>query len=85
LFHYYGDYSTSTFLPSVCFLLKEGEGGRRGERVRINRLTFYVFKGRREREREGYRERIDLPFVFFKEGRREREKKEEEEEEEERR
>jgi hypothetical protein len=73
-----------TFL--VCFLLKEGEGERRGERVRINRLTFYVFKeGRRKREREGYRERIDLPFVFLKEGRREREKKEEEEEEEEKR
>jgi hypothetical protein len=74
-----------TFL--VCFLLKEGEGERRGERVRINRLTFYIFKeGRRKREREGDRERIDLHFVFFKEGRRrEREKKEEEEEEEERR
>jgi hypothetical protein len=57
-------------------LFKEDRG-----RVRINRLTFYVFKeGRREREREEHRERIDLPFVFFKEERRrKREKKEEEE------
>jgi hypothetical protein len=70
-----------TFL--VCFLLKEGEGERSGERVRINRLTFYVFKeGRRERGREGYRERIDLPFVFFKEGRRRKKEKKKEEEEE---
>jgi hypothetical protein len=30
-----------------------GEGERRRDRVRINRLTFYVFKeGRRERERD---------------------------------
>jgi hypothetical protein len=41
---------------------------------RENRLTFYDFnKKRRERERES----INLPFVFFKEGRREGEKKRE--------
>jgi hypothetical protein len=43
---------------------------------------------RREVERGTHREKINLPFVFFKEGRRrerEREKKEKEEEEEERR
>jgi hypothetical protein len=45
---------------------KRGEGERRGERVRINRLTFYVLtEERRKREREGHRERIDLPFVFL--------------------
>jgi hypothetical protein len=54
-------------------------------RVRINRLIFYVFKQGRRREikRRTYKDRIDLPFVLFKEGRRrEREKKKEEEEEE---
>jgi hypothetical protein len=36
-----------TFL--ACFFLKEG--GKERERVRINRLTFCVFKeGRRERD-----------------------------------
>jgi hypothetical protein len=39
-----------TFL--ACFPLKEGGGGEE-ERVRINRLTFCVFKeGKREKERE---------------------------------
>jgi hypothetical protein len=41
----------------VCFLLKEGGREGRKERVRINRLTFYIFKGRREKERGEERER----------------------------
>jgi hypothetical protein len=37
-----------TFL--VYFFLKEGEGGKKRERVRINRLTFCIFL-KRERGR----------------------------------
>jgi len=51
----------------VCFLLKEGERDGRRERVRINRLTFYVFlKEEREREREREqkeREALASPFA----------------------
>jgi hypothetical protein len=60
----------------MCFLLRKRErgGGREGER--INRLTFYVFKRRRGREKRKQKKEerggtslpleIDLILIIYK-------------------